>query len=146
MSLVRQDDDEPREPQTLTLREAATRYEVSVATLKRQLSYGELRGAKETQGRARAWRVRPEDLDAAGYQRRPASRADSDTEHDDLRRLVARLQEQVGTLREEVSNLTDELTDVKSTTAILARELADERAGRQPPEVMAEPPDGRCQS
>ncbi len=108
---------------TLTLREVAAQYEVSIPTLKRQLSYGQLTGVKESHGRARAWRLRRGDLEAAGYRRRVPAEPEDNAAREDVQKQLARLMVEVKALREDLAQLQGTLRAVQSTTNRIAQEF-----------------------
>lgn len=91
-----------RQDALLTLREAATAYSVSVATLRRLIS-AELVSAERVSGvRGREWRVTPSTLERAGYVRRTVDLTKDQSE-------VRRLAEALRTEQARATHLDSEL-------------------------------------
>ncbi len=136
MGMAHEDGLGPAEAETLTLREAAAQYLVSVPTLKRQLAYGQLAGVKETHGRARAWRVQSRDLEAAGYKRREPDEPEDNAAPEDVKKQLGRLMVEVKALRKDLAQLQGTVQAVQSTTNHIAHELDEcgctTRAAEQP--------------
>lgn len=77
--------------QDLTLSEAASIYELSLATLRRLVAADELSAYKVSGARGREWRVSPYALEQAGYARRVVDLTDTERPSSEVRRLVEAL-------------------------------------------------------
>jgi excisionase family DNA binding protein len=123
------DDGRDATTQDLTLTEAASRYRVSLATLRRLVAAGELGAWKVSGARGREWRVSPSALAEAGYTRREIDPADEGPSPE-----VRRVTEALLTERAKVARLDSELGYALLTIGRFRGRLLD--AGIDPDELI----------
>jgi len=119
--------EEEQEPvdQSMSISEAARRYQVSQRTLQARVRVGEIRGHKAHGPHGREWRVEAADVEAFGYRlpephAQPAPNVNDD--FDDLRKSIARLTSEVAYYRRQADEADRQLGEAVREIARLRAE------------------------